>query len=134
MGDMGSERTDAIRRAHEAWNQGDFEGVRSLYADDITADAGVMWPSSGTLSGKEPIIERFASIRETFEDSEVIPDDYIERGDTVIVPTRWRGVVGGSTIEQHVVAAYTFRGPQVSHIAYYDSLDAAFEALEGAEV
>lgn len=131
---MTSERTEAIRLAHEAWNRGDFDGVRELYADDITADAGVMWPSSGTLSGKEPIIERFASIRETFENSEVIPDDYIEHGDTVVVPTRWRGVVAGSTIEQLVVAAYTFRGSHVSHIAYYDGVDAAFEALEGAEV
>jgi ketosteroid isomerase-like protein len=131
---MASDREDAIRRAHDAWNRGDFDGVRELYAPDITADPGVMWPSSGTLSGSEPIIETFASIRDTFEESEVIADEYIERGDTVIVPTRWRGVVAGSLIEQHVVASYTFNGSKVQHIAYYDGLDEAFKALESAAV
>jgi ketosteroid isomerase-like protein len=129
---MASDREEAIRRAHEAWNRGDFDGVRDLYAPDITADPGVMWPSSGTLSGPDPIIENFASIRDTFEDSEVIADDYIERGDTVVVPTRWRGVVAGSTIEQKVVATYTFRGEKVQHIAYYEGLDEAFKALDSA--
>ena len=62
---MASERTNAIRHAHEAWNRGDFDGLREVYAPDITADPGVMWPSSGTIFGQEAIIERFASIRDT---------------------------------------------------------------------
>ena len=127
---MANERTDVLDQAHDAWNAGDLDAVRAIYATDITADPGLLWPSSQPLSGAEPIIETFASIRETFERSEAIPLEYIEHGDTVIVPTRWRGVVAGNTIDQVVVASYTFRGDQISHIAYYEKVDEAVEALD----
>ena len=127
---MAGERTAVLDKAHDAWNEGDLEAVRAIYAADITADAGLLWPESEPLSGAEPIIQTFASIRETFEESEVIPLEYIEHGDTVIVPSRWRGVVGGNVIDQVVVAAYTFRGDQICHIAYYEKVDEAVDALQ----
>jgi len=127
---MASERTDVLDRAHDAWNEGDLDAVRSIYATDITADPGMLWPSGSQLSGAEPIIETFASIRETFETSEIVPLEYMEHGDTIIVPTRWSGSVGGNVIEQTVIASYTFRGEQICHIAYFEQVEEAVAALD----
>jgi ketosteroid isomerase-like protein len=128
---MSPTRQDVLERAHDAWNRGDLDAVREAYAPDITADAGMLWPASGPISGADTIIANFQSIRETFVSSELIPDDYIERGDTVVVPTRWRGVVDGSgtVIEQRLVANYTFSGDRISHIAYFEQLDEALAAI-----
>ena len=126
---MSQANVDTIRRGYEAWNQGDLEAVRAMYASDVTADAGGLWLAAGRLSGAEAIIDAFASIIAIFEKSEVVADEYIERGDSVFVPTRWRGLLPGSedVVEQRVVAAYTLRGGQVVHIGYFGELEEAFE-------
>jgi ketosteroid isomerase-like protein len=124
------DNVETVRRGYDAWNRGDLAELRSLYATDVTADAGALWPAAGAVSGPEAIIEAFASIIATFEESEVLADDYIERGECVVVPTRWRGMLPGSrdVVEQRVIAAYTFRDGQVVHIGYFRRLDEALEA------
>jgi ketosteroid isomerase-like protein len=124
-----SDNVETIRRGYDAWNRGDLDGVRSIYAAEVTADAGALWPAAGLVSGSDAIIEAFASIFATFEESEVLADEYIERGDCVVVPTRWRGMLPGSrdVVEQRVVAAYTMRDGQVVHIGYFRGLGEAFE-------
>jgi ketosteroid isomerase-like protein len=128
---MSPTRIEAVERAYDAWNRGDLATVRTLYAPDVTADAGMLWPASGPLSGPDPIIETFASIQEAFVSCELIAEEYLVHGDTIVVPTRWRGVVEGSgtTIEQRLVANYTFRGSEITHIAYFEQLDEALAAV-----
>jgi ketosteroid isomerase-like protein len=125
---MSLANVETVRRGYEAWNRGDLDAMREIYAPDITANAGALWTTAGDLAGSEAIIAAFASILTTFQNSELVPDEYIERGDCVVVPTRWRGMVPGSenVIEQLVVATYTFRAGQIVHIGYFHDLDEAF--------
>ena len=125
---MSLENVQTIQRGYDAWNRGDLDAVREIYAPDVTANAGVLWPAGGELSGPEAIIAAFASILATFPNSELVPDEYIERGESVVVPTRWRGTVPDSqkVIEQPVVAAYTLRAGQIVHIGYFHELEEAF--------
>jgi ketosteroid isomerase-like protein len=124
------ENVETIRRGYEAWNRGDLDSLRAMYAADVTADAGALWLAAGEVSGSGAIIEAFASILSTFEESEVLADEYIEHGDCVVVPTRWRGLLPGSSdvIEQRVVAAYTLRDGRVVHIGYFTGVEEALEA------
>jgi ketosteroid isomerase-like protein len=126
---VSSASIEAVQRAYEAWNRGDLEEVRELYAPDVTANAGALWPAGGEVTGPAAIIAAFASIREMFQRSELVAEEYIERGEAVVVPTIWRGALQDSEtfIEQHVVAVYTFRGEQVIHIDYCEDLDEAFK-------
>ena len=126
---VSQENVETIRRGYDAWNRGDLDAVREMYAPDVTADAGGLWPAAGEVSGSDAIIDAFASIIAIFEQSEVLADEYIERGESVVVPTRWRGLLPGSedVVEQRVVAAYTLRGGQVVHIGYFAELEEAFE-------
>ena len=131
---MSRDTVETVRLGYEAWNRGDLETLRAMYAADVTADAGGLWPAAGEVSGSEAIIEAFASILATFDKSEVLADEYIERGESVFVPTRWRGLLPGSedVVEQRVVAAYTLRGGQVVHIGYFGCLEDAFEGTADA--
>ena len=124
------DNVETIRHGYEVWNRGDLEALAAIYAPDVTADAGVLWPSAGEIVGAQAIIDAYASIIAIFEKSEVLADEFIERGDCVVVPTRWRGLLPGSedVVEQKVVANYTLRDGQVVHIAYFASLEDAYAA------
>jgi ketosteroid isomerase-like protein len=125
-----ADNVETIRRGYEAWNRGDLDSLAAIYAPEVTADAGVLWPAAGEIAGSEAIIDAFASIIAVFEKSEVLADEYIEHGDSVVVPTRWRGLLPGSqdVVEQKVVAVYTMRDGQVVHIGYFTGLEDAFAA------
>jgi len=121
-----------MRRAYDDWSCGDLAAVRTLYADDITADAGLLWPSGGEIAGVDAIIAAFSSILEAFETCEVVPQEFIEDGETLVVPTHWRGTLPGSggVIDQLVVATYTFGDDdRVHRIAYYESVAEAMGAV-----
>jgi uncharacterized protein len=124
------DNVETIRRGYEAWNRGDLDSLAAIYAPDVTADAGALWPAAGEVAGPQAIIDAFASIIAVFEESEVLADEFIERGDCVVVPTRWRGLLPGSQemIEQKVVAAYTMRDGQVVHIGYFTGIEDALAA------
>ena len=129
---MSSENVDTVRRGYDAWNKADLDAVREIYAPDVIANAGGLWPAAGEVEGPEAIIDAFASILSTFESSELVPEDFIEYGDTVVVPTRWRGTLAGSgsVIEQHLACVYTLRDAQVTRIDYLGSLAEALELAE----
>ena len=124
---------ETVRLGYEAWNRGDLDALRSIYSPDVRADAGELWPASGEVSGAEGIIGAFASILATFEHCELVPEDYIEHGDTVVVPTVWQGTLVGSksVIKEHVVAVYTLRGDRICRIAYFEHMADAMERANG---
>jgi ketosteroid isomerase-like protein len=122
-----------VRLGYEAWNRGDLDALRAIYSPDVTAEAGELWTSSGKVSGPDAIIGAFASIFATFEHCELVAEEYIERGEVVVVPTVWQGTLVGSdsVIKEHVNAVYTLRDGRICRIAYFQHLD---EALERAEL
>jgi ketosteroid isomerase-like protein len=129
------ESVETIRRAYEDWNRGDLDAVRDIYASDVTASAGALWPAGDEVSGPDAIVDAFASILHMFQRSELVAERFIERGESVVVPTLWRGTLhdSDSVIEQHVVAVYTFRGEQVVHIDYCEHLEEALKRAGGPE-
>jgi uncharacterized protein len=129
---VSSENVDTVRRGYDAWNRGDLDAVREIYAPDVIANAGELWPVAGEVEGTDAIIDAFASILSTFENSELVPEDFIERGNTVVVPTSWRGTLAGSgsVIQQHLACVYTLRDAQITRIDYVETLEQALKLAE----
>lgn len=122
-----SEDIELLHRLTDAFNRGDLDALRECYCPDISADAGELWLAAGRVHGVERVLSEFASIMATFERVEVIADDYVQRGSTVVVPSRWCGTVAGSdtVIEQPIVAVYGLRDGRVASIDYFGTLDSA---------
>lgn len=121
-----------MRRACEAWGDGDLSVIGDLYSPDVTADGGELWPEgSGVVHGVDAVLSAFASIMAPFERSELIPEGVIESGETLVVPLLWRGRLAGSDsfIEQRLVGSYGFRGRRIAEVRWFASLEAALSAL-----
>jgi ketosteroid isomerase-like protein len=126
---------DTVRRACEAWSTGDISIYREMYAPDVTADAGLLAPEipGGKMTGVDEVMEAFRSLMQTFESSELIPEEFVEEGDHLVVPVLMRAVPRGSsgTIEWRLAIAYRFRDGLITHQAWYPTLE---EALESAGI
>lgn len=129
---MSEANVEAVLAAYAAWNRGDLSILETLYAPDISADAGTLWPEGdGIIAGRELIITNFASILAAFDETELVAEEVIDFGDTVIVPTLWRGVLAGSTsvVEQRLVGAYTFHDEEMVKILYRQDLAEIYAVL-----
>ena len=132
---MAASAVETVRLGYEAWNRGELDSLRSIYSPDVRAEAGELWPASGEVQGADAIIGAFASILATFEHCELVPEEYIDCGTTVVVPTIWQGTLVGSKsmIKEHVNAVYVLRDGRICRIAYFERIEDAMEcaALEG---
>ena len=83
---MASERVDTVRRACEAWGAGDLSALRNLYAVDVSADGGELWPEgSGSVHGVDAVLGAFEAIMSAFERSELIPEGFLEAAEPPLI-------------------------------------------------
>ena len=124
---------DTVRRACAAWGTGDISVYREMYAPDVTAFAGMLAPElpDGKMTGVDQVMETLQSLIETFEWSELIPEEFIGEGEHLVVPVRMRAIPHGTsaTIEWRLAIAYSFRDGLITHQAWYPTLE---EALDSA--
>ena len=129
---MSQENIRIIEQACEAWGAGDISIYMQMYAPDATAYAGNLAPEVvGELKGPEEIIAIFESMMSTFDESQLLPEQFIGDGDLIVVRLLMRGRPKGSTawIEWPLSVAYTFRDGVIAHQGFYADHDDALEAV-----
>lgn len=123
---------DIVRRACRAWCEGDISIYHEMYAPDVVAEGGQLWPEGeGSVRGVDAVIANLESILGAFERSELIPERFVEEGDSLAVQLLWRGVIPGSEtpVEQRLACAYRFRNGLITHTAWYAELAEALRSL-----
>jgi ketosteroid isomerase-like protein len=129
---MADAHADTVRRACQAWCDGDISVYREMYAQDVVAEGGGLWPEGeGSEQGVEAVIANFESILAAFESSELIPESFHEQGDSLVAALLWRGVLPGADapIEQRVACAYRFKDGLIVYTAWYTDPAEAAAAL-----
>jgi ketosteroid isomerase-like protein len=129
---MSGAHADIVRQACRAWCDGDISIYREMYAPDVVAEGGWLWPEGeGAIQGVDAVIGNFELIMAAFERSELIPERFVEEGDSLAVQLWWRGVIRGSEtpVEQSVACAYRFRDGLIVHTAWYPELNEALASL-----
>jgi hypothetical protein len=128
---MSEENIETIKRACEAWGQGDISIYRQMYAADATAYAGSLAPEVvGEMEGPEEIIGILESLLDTFEESQLLPREFIGEGDLIVVRLLMRGRPHGSSgwIEWPLSLVYRFRENLITYQGFYASHAEALEA------
>jgi ketosteroid isomerase-like protein len=131
---MPQDNLEVVRRSFEALARGDFEAA---FADH---DADVEWrtaedePDRATYKGIEGLRRLVATVAEPWEDrfaSSVELEDFIARGDWILVPWRARLHGRGSGLEIEVFETYAVlvRGGKIVRVEEYRTTEDALEAL-----
>ena len=89
------------------------------------------WPDAITSSNRDETLRRLVENRSLFESDRLVPEQWIDAGDCVIVPTQWCGVPRGGSAEVKlvVVPVYTVRGERIVRLDWYGSVQEALEAV-----
>jgi ketosteroid isomerase-like protein len=127
---MSLENVEIVRRAIAAYNRRDFEAMRELNHPDVELD----WSASrglraGVYRGLEEVFGVYRDYLGTFEEVVIEPDQFIEAGDSVVVPNTAQ-VRGRDGIETVARSAFIFelRGGRIARIRLYQEPREALEA------
>jgi ketosteroid isomerase-like protein len=122
------ENADRIKQGYEAFGRGDLDAAVESFAEDIrweNPESDVL-PQSGVFEGKDRVKQMFADFVGEWESFEIVPDEFIEGGDNVVVLSH--GTAKGSGGEVKLPWAHIWRmrdGQAVEVLALTDTALAA---------
>ena len=79
--------TDTLKQGYEAFGRGDLDGATENFADDIRWEnpEASQVPNNGVTEGRDAVKQLFADLANHWESFSIVPDEFIESGDTVVV-------------------------------------------------
>jgi ketosteroid isomerase-like protein len=129
---MSHENVELVRRAYEAFNRGDLDGMFAHAAPTFEYRAtGVIPGAAGVYRGPEEyrrFLERWWG---EFEEPEVDVHEFIDAGDQVLVSLTFRGRGKQSGVETHwsLWQLWTARAGKVVRGQGFTNREAALEAV-----
>ena len=130
---MSQTDVEIIRRAYDAFNEGDLDALIECYSPDAEQVA----PMVGELHrGRDEIRRSFASYFEVVEEHHTEPIEFIEVGEQVVVPVRLHGRlrhtgITDEMIPTEMVHAFDVRDGQIVWNYICADRDEAIEAAMG---
>lgn len=112
----------------------DSEAVRELMGRHFSAEVELEHFATGldtrTYRGRDGVFQWLREWFEPFEEYHSQPLEFIEAGESVVVPTRQWGVgeASGAAVEVEVTWACQFRDHQVVRLTTHDTAEEALEA------
>jgi uncharacterized protein len=106
-----SDNTDVLERGYDAFNNGDMDGVRSIWTDDFYwqgPDYDAL-PQSGGIDGPDAVFEMFGELMQQWDELGVVPDEFVEDGDTVVALGRVQGKAKSSGEQVKAPFAHVWR-------------------------
>jgi ketosteroid isomerase-like protein len=125
---------DVVRQSFEAFASGDFEAAFASF------DAHAEWrtaedePDSRTYRGVDEVRRLASSLAEPWTDRfdrSIVPEEYIDLGDWVVVPTsgRLHGKESGIEVEIHETYAVRLRDERIVRVEEYRTKEEALKAV-----
>ena len=130
---MSKENVEIVRRAYEAWNEGDYTAFFAGMDDEIEWVLPEGGMNDGTYRGRGEVRQFLESYVESFENFRVVAEDLFDAGDQVVAFVRQsgRGRASGVEAEATPVHLMTLRGGKVQRLEVFPAREkqAVLEAV-----
>ena len=117
--------TERVQDLYDSFAKGDFEAIRDIMDSDVELHEPKGIAGGGTHHGFDEIVENvFSRIGTEWEDVSVVPERYVEDGDTVVVLLTWSGTSSktGKSVEYPNAHVFDFEyGMIVQWRSYADT-------------
>ena len=125
--------TDTLKQGYEAFGRGDLDGAIANFADDIRWEnpEAPQIPNNGVTEGKDAVKQLFAELGNYWESFRIVPDEFIESGDTVVVlsHSESKGKDTGKEVKLRWVHIWRFSGDKVTEVQALTDTALAADAL-----
>jgi ketosteroid isomerase-like protein len=128
---MPSANTDLVGQMLDAWNRRDADSALGLMAGDAVEDwSRSIGPMQGLFAGHTEIRGHWMLFWDVFESIRLVPEDFIEAGDRVVVPhlVEARGR-GGVTTRARGALVYELDGGLITRSTIYQDRAEALAAV-----
>jgi ketosteroid isomerase-like protein/predicted ester cyclase len=124
---------DRVRSGYAAFAAGDIPAVLVMFADDLAWSVPDGLPTSGVYRGPQGVAEFFTKLAQTYSELEVVPERFIDAGDTVVATGRHRGrTTSGGAFEVPWMHLWTFRDGKATEFTEVFDTAPVTRALEGS--
>jgi uncharacterized protein len=127
---VASDRVRRLREGTEAFNRGDFEESLDLLGDELEWDTTALLPDGAVHSGRDEIKAYFIDVWDRWDDFRIVPEEWVESRDCVVMLGRLVGKGSGSgvPIEAPWHQVWRFEGETLVRCENYADRDEALRA------
>jgi uncharacterized protein len=125
---------EALKEIYARWSEGEYDFVPEIYADDFEWGWSADFPGlAGVYRDTETPNRRLRAWLSPWERWICDVEDYVERGDWVIVLTHYRGRGKGSGVDVDVLGAHVWRmrDGQAVRLEVFADRQAALDSVGG---
>jgi uncharacterized protein len=125
---MSQENVEIVRQGFEAFERGELDAMLDLFTDDVTTYRAD--PDGATYDGKAGFLDATADWTEDFSEWRVLPQEFADLGDRVMVRVRQmaQGKSSGVRVEEDFWFLFEVTGTKVSKLSFYSRQADALEA------
>jgi ketosteroid isomerase-like protein len=126
-------REEIVERSFEAFDNGDWELLESLWELDSEIIGPQPWPETGLISGRPAVMAQFQRLKDSWSSSRLEVISHRSSGDRLCTHFRWdvRGEASGLSSETEMWMVSDFRGDRYIRAQYFMDEAAATAAFEG---
>ena len=129
-----TENLETVKGLYESFAEGDIEAKRNHVDPDVALHEPEGIAGGGTHHGFDEIVDDvFSRLGTQWEDVSVVPERYVEDGDTVVALHTWRGTYSetGKTVEFPNAHVFDFEDSKIVRWTSYADTALFNAALEG---
>jgi ketosteroid isomerase-like protein len=121
---MSTDNTSVLRAAYESFARGDVPAVLGSFDEAIVWDTPDTVRFGGTYAGPAGVGEFFSHLPENYAELAVVPERFVEQGDTVVAIGTLRGrSQSGVSFELPFAHVWTMRdGKAASFLEFFDTV------------
>ena len=128
---MSQENVELLRGVYSSWERGALGAGSELLDPSLTTVWAEEFPTAGTYHGPD---EHAAAMREwlrTWDDFELVAEEFIDAGHSVVVPfrVRARGKGSGASVGRRWAHVWTFQEGRVIRFEVHLDLERALAAV-----
>jgi ketosteroid isomerase-like protein len=130
---MSEANVELVRTIYERFRAGDNDGALSLCGPEIEVHDRPEIPDPQVYRGHAGVLSSLRVSRAAFKGLDIVPEEFVDAGDQVIVVFRFRGEgrESGVSIDERLAHLWTIRDEQAVRMEVFSGRD---EALRVARV
>jgi uncharacterized protein len=124
---------DTLKQGYEAFGRGDLDAASENFSDEIRWEnpEAPQVPNNGVTEGKDAVIALFAQLGDNWSSFEIVPDEFIESGETVVVLSHGNATAKetGKEVKLPWVHVWRFRDGKATEVQALTDTALAADAL-----